>query len=694
LPWQFLHRGKTTDFVHRLNTQATEIFWDDLKTIVDFVFIAMHGRFAEDGILQGVLELLQIPYLGSKVLASALSMDKIIQKKMLSVAGIAVPRHSIITAREISQLSPATLLQKLQEHQLSLPLIVKPRHEGSSLGVSCIERLEDLFDAVLRSAYVHSGVVQDVLIEEKIEGMEFSCIVITDYKTGALIPLMPTEILANESIGFFDYQQKYMPGNVTQFTPGRCAAEAIAHIQKTAVFVMQVLEMQTIARIDGFLTSDNRVIIIDPNSLSGMGPASFLFKQAAEHGMSHTALINHLIETELESYGMLQAIIAKEEAEVNQPRLKVAVLMGGASAEKEISLESGRNVVYKLSRQKYEVVPLFVDDQLQLYKMTEKLLVSGSTAEIQQQVVPQDKIRWHELPRIADFVFIGLHGGAGENGCVQGMLEMIGVPYNGSGVLASALCMNKHKTNNFLRSQGFCVPSNILIKKKAWQQDQRAIIDTIMNQFSFPVIAKPADDGCSFLVSKIKSKQELIEAVDTIFKLKSAVLIEEYITGIELTVGVLGNEHPQALPASQAVAAADVLSIEEKFLPGAGENQTPAALPAGVMRLVKETIEEVYKTVECRGYARIDCFYQTTEQSPTKSERIVILEINTLPGLTPATCFFHQAAEIGLKPADVMEQIITFGLQQHQETRKENLSDSLAIASSNSSLKHKKKELQ
>jgi UDP-N-acetylmuramate--alanine ligase len=262
-----------------------------------------------------------------------------------------------------------------------------------------------------------------------------------------------------------------------------------------------------------------------------------------------------------------------------------------------------------------------------------------------------------------------LHGGEGENGCVQGTLEMLGIPYNGSSVLASALCMDKYKTSTFLRSQGFDVPANHLIDKKAWQLDQKKEIATLnktVASVNGTFIVKPHDDGCSVLVHKVRNEQELINAVDAIFADgKSHALVEEYVQGMELTVGVIGNSHPQALPPSQAVSAGEILSIEEKFLPGAGENQTPAPLAKEILTFVRKTIEEVYAALNCKGYSRIDCFYQNAKLSPTGFDRLVILEVNTLPGLTPATCIFHQAAEIGLKPMDFMDLIVELGFEEH-----------------------------
>lgn len=298
LPWMFLHRGKTTDFEHRLEKEAQEITWDSLKMLVDFIYIALHGRYGEDGTLQGFLEVLKIPYLGSKVFASALGMHKAMQKDFLHAAGVDVPRGFVVRVSEID---------KFERQDLLFPLIVKPLQEGSSLGVSKVHSVQELQPALIKASTVQTGMKQDVLIEECIEGMEFSCIIITDYLTGNLIALPPTEIELEKATGIFDYEQKYMPGRATKHTPARCAPEQIILIQAVCKKVFAILGFENFARIDGFLTADGRVVITDPNSFSGMSPSSYAFLQAAEIGMSHAGLINHLIETELHTYG-LQAL--------------------------------------------------------------------------------------------------------------------------------------------------------------------------------------------------------------------------------------------------------------------------------------------------------------------------------------------------------------------------------------------------
>lgn len=682
LPWVFLHRGKTSDFEYRLKNEATTISWDALKETIDFMYIALHGRYGEDGVLQGLLEVLHIPYVGSKVLASALGMHKGMQKKVLSAAGVSVPTGIVVPKHEIKT------NVSINKSELHFPLIVKPVQEGSSCGVTKVVKEEDFIEALQKASYVNQQYAQDVIVEKYIEGMEFSCIIITDYKTGELIALPPTEIVLEKESSLFDYEQKYMPGRATKHTPARCSEHYLESIKTICKKVFVTLGFENFARIDGFLKQDGEVVITDPNSFSGMSPSSYAFLQAAEIDMSHTALINHLVATELHAYGMLQnslIVQEKESAHMDNKKIRSAVLLGGASHEKEISLESGRNVSYKLSPQKYEITTLFVTSDLQLYAIPAKLLVRNTTGEIQDALTSDMKVLWNDLPTLFDFVFIALHGGAGENGSVQGMLEMLGVPYNGSSVLTSALCMDKFKTNQFLRTQGFEVPHHYLLSRSEFENtdpsldtsvfallhrtlEMSGLTESTINPLIFPLIVKPHDDGCSVMVKKVNTGEELSHACREIFENgKEHVLIEECIQGMELTVGVIGNHAPVALPPSEAISAGGILSIEEKFLPGAGENQTPARLPNAKLRLVQDVMEKVYTEVGCKGYVRIDCFYQTAEQSPTGNERVVILEINSLPGLTPATCLFHQAAEIGIKPMDFIDLIVQLGFEQHTQ---------------------------
>lgn len=653
MPIHFLHRGKTSDFEHRLEAEAEPVAWDALKQIIDFMYIAQHGRYAEDGSIQGFLEILGIPYFGSKVFSSALSMDKVMQRTFLKSANIDVPNAVIVEPYDKNISTPP----------FGFPCIVKPCHEGSSLGITVVKNEHELQSAIIKARTITPGIQQKVLIEEYVRGMEFSCIVITDYAKKTLLPLPPTEIVLNEGSDFFDYEQKYMPGKTLKRTPARCTKEAEQRIKDTCLRVMSALSIHNLGRIDGILTHDNRVVIIDPNTFSGMDPASLAFLQAAEINMSHTQFINHLIATELHTYTMLKnAENLKHDTKITDAKkMRVGILLGGQSNEKEISLASGRNVIYKLSPQKYAAIPLFLSSNLELFCIDQRLLVRNTTAEIEAELTSSMKISWQDLPNLIDFAFVALHGGHGENGSIQGLLETLGIPYNGSGVLASALCMDKWKTKQVLKEHGIPVPAGVLIEAKEWHNDPEK-----HGLPPFPLIVKPHDDGCSVMVAKVTNASALKKAINEVFGAgKNAVLIEECIEGLELSVGVVGNSICRALPPSMTVAQAGVLSIEEKFLPGAGENQTPAPIPATATTLVLKTIEDTYKVTGCAGYARIDCFYQSAAMSPTKTDRVIVLELNTLPGLTPATCLFHQAAEWGLRPMEFIDLIIQLGLELH-----------------------------
>ncbi len=661
LPWSFLYRGKIADFEHRLEKEAQKIVWDDLPGLIDFAYIAMHGKFAEDGRLQAVLELFKIPYLGTKIFGSALGMNKCLQNSYLKMHNIKTPQGFAMTVDQVNHATLDDVLQLMKEVEINFPVVVKPQAEGSSFGVFVVYSAENLLDTLKKSCFITSSTGQDIMIEEKLEGMEFNAILMTDYVTGEIFALPPTEIMLKDGCDIFDYHHKYMPGAANKRTPAQCSPQDLQRIKDTCVATMRALEFCNIARIDGFLTKDGDVVILDSNPISGMAPSSFVFRQAAEIGMGHGQVINHLIKTELKQYHMekinsIQQIVQKK---------RIAVLLGGPSNEKEISLESGRNVCYKLSDQKYEVIPIFVDSAMQLYKISQKLLVSTSTQEILANLDKNMLVAWSDLKKNADFVFIALHGGPGENGIVQGTLEMLELPYNGPSVFASALCMDKYKTGNFLRSLGFDTPKSFLLSKDDFENKNFTELHSFLKTIKYSCIIKPHDDGCSVLVSAPKNQEEIFADLQNLFQTKNFALIEERIVGMELTVGVLGNHNPQALAPSESLSRGNVLSSEEKFLPGAGENQTPARLALEDIALVKSVVRDAFVAMRCQGYSRIDCFFQNEMQSPTGKKRVVILECNTLPALTPATCLFHQAAEQGLRPMELLDQIIEFGFQAH-----------------------------
>ena len=209
-----------------------------------------------------------------------------------------------------------------------------------------------------------------------------------------------------------------------------------------------------------------------------------------------------------------------------------------------------------------------------------------------------------------------------------------------------------------------------MLHKRSWKDN--------LEKIELPSIVKPHDDGCSVLVALARTQEDLVEHLQTIFAEREYALVEKLIEGMELTVGVIGNEKPHALVPSEAVSQGDILSMEEKFLPGAGENQTPARLHETALTFVRKELEKMYAALGCKGYVRIDCFYQTAEQSPTGEQRVIFLECNSLPALTPATCLYHQAAEEGMRPFDLLDKIIALGFEEHPKEKIVTVEEALA----------------
>lgn len=588
---------------------------------------------------------------------------------------------------------------------------------------------------------------EQVLFEAFLNGKEFSCIVIED-QFGEPIALPPTEIIKASDV--FDYRAKYLPGISRKVTPIDLPQEQIDAIRSECERLYLDLNFGVYARIDGFIDKeDNKVKIYlnDPNTTSGMLPSSFFFHQAAEIGLNPSQFLTYIIHTSLnvrlktgrwldrfrKTIDDLDAALAAQRHGVIE-RKRVAVLMGGYSTERHISVESGRNVYEKLSSSgAYEAFPVFVtgnDTSHQLYKLPINYMLKDNADDIKEKVLAYYKVHpvieeireraegitkrfagevlhkpteitYPELARQADAVFIALHGRPGEDGQVQKRLEKVGLPYNGSGPTSSGITINKYETNEILRKAGFHVAGHTLLYKKDWLLNRDKKIQEIETAFPYPFIAKPSDDGCSSAVKKIKNREQLIAFTETMFRerlgfdpahsavlglapneefpQKEVYLIETLIEKgeaqhfLEVTGGMLthmqadGSIRYEVFEPSETLASGEVLSLEEKFLAGEGQNITPARFspdPAErnrISALVKETLGQVAKTLQVEGYCRIDAFVHIYADGSVKTS---IIEINSLPGMTPATCIFHQSAINNYKPAEFIEAILKYGAKR------------------------------
>lgn len=658
LPWQFIYRGKISDFQNRLETEAKSIRWEDLPHLIDYACLALHGFLGEDGNIQGLLTILGIPFSGSSLLANAISVNKHFVNTLLS-------HHNINTPEEIIKKKDSPIQEEIYNfYENNKKIIIKPNQEGSSLGITIIESKNDLENAIYKAENIHSEYTQDVVLQKYIEGQEFSIIAIEENNRWNIF--QPTEIVKDKD-PIFSYNQKYLPGSAIKYTPGRISDALVQRIKNIVLEIIRIIKPNDIIRIDGIIESkSNQIYIIDINPFPGTAPSSFVFLQGALAGLSPIDIINIIIDNGLKRHYKNKTIQNSKNANhfdqsILEKKIRIGVLLGGNSNEKEISLESGRNVYYKLSKRFFDAIPIFVTSKNDYYKISLSQIVKDTTHEIESTLDASQKILLSDFDHLFDFIFIGLHGGEGENGILQKKLEDIKIPYNGSDSRTSSLCMNKTKTLDILDTQELYTTERIIITKDT-KNFNKKYLSYLLEKYK-KIIIKPNDDGCSSFVSITDTLAETLNAIDKFFRTshKKECLVEGALDGIELTVGVIGNhENITCLPITQTVKSATILSLEEKFLPGAGENITPAPFDQQTTNHIKEQIKKCYRALGCKGYSRIDCFWMP------KEKKLVFIECNTLPALTPATCLFHQASELGMTPVDLINYIVYLGFLEHK----------------------------
>jgi D-alanine-D-alanine ligase len=315
-------------------------------------------------------------------------------------------------------------------------------------------------------------------------------------------------------------------------------------------------------------------------------------------------------------------------------RVRVGVLMGGPSPEHEISLASGRRVVEAMNPARFEAVPCEVPR-------------SGA---------------WFP-PLDLDIAFIAMHGPYGEDGTIQGLLEFAGIPYTGSGVLASALALDKRRSRQLFGFNGIPTPGYLTVERSGYQARDASLVSEIRQTLGFPCVVKPNAQGSSIGVSIVHEPDELGRALDAAFALDEMVLIEEYLRGTELTCAVLDDidrAGPTALPLVEIVPKREFFNYDAKYTPGASEEICPARLPVGALWRAQSAAVRAYRVLGCAGFGRIDLFVREAD--------VVVLEVNTIPGLTEGSLFPKAAEAAGIGFQSLVERLIETAQRRPRRT--------------------------
>src|SRR3989344_4581184 len=318
---------------------------------------------------------------------------------------------------------------------------------------------------------------------------------------------------------------------------------------------------------------------------------------------------------------------------MTKKKLKVALIFGGTSQEREVSLESGKTVAHYLNKSKYDLIPVEISSD-------GKWLISSGTikqieADTKTQKVPSNRavvpIDPGSVSKV-DVAFLALHGPGGEDGTIQGILESLGIKYTGSGVLASALAMDKAKTKRMVASEGILVAPHIILTKSEYKKNPKKYISKLHGK----IVIKPNQIGSSIGVTISADKNEIKKGIKSAFKHDSSVIIEPFIKGREFTVPILGNNNPEALPVNEIV---------------------PAPIDKALASQLQQIALDVHILLGCRGVTRSDFIV-------TEKGQIYFLEINTIPGMTENSLVPKAARVVGMSYTQLLDKLIDLALDK------------------------------
>jgi len=342
---------------------------------------------------------------------------------------------------------------------------------------------------------------------------------------------------------------------------------------------------------------------------------------------------------------------------------KVAVLFGGKSTEHDVSIVSGTSVISNLDKDKYEIYPIYIDKLGEFYKYTKNVYdinvmkIGESIKEI--EIIPNV----FSYLKTFDVIFPVLHGSHGEDGTIQGMLELLNIPYVGCKVLSSGLCMDKVYTKVILDKAGIEQAKSIFIKKYEDKYvyvynnfneivlTKNELLNKIKENFGFPVFVKPSNSGSSVGVNKCNFNN-FIEFLEYAFKFDKKVLVEECICGREVECAVLGDEDLIISDVGEVLAAGEFYSFDSKYNNNTSTTVIPAEVDEYIVNNIKYNAKKAYKACGCSGLSRIDFFIED------KTNRIILNEINTLPGFTEISMYPKLIENIGISYSELLDKLI------------------------------------
>jgi D-alanine-D-alanine ligase len=355
-------------------------------------------------------------------------------------------------------------------------------------------------------------------------------------------------------------------------------------------------------------------------------------------------------------------------------RVRVAILMGGPSPERDVSLASGLQVLQAIDPTRYDAFPYEITREGKFLPRPDLLQLAGAAgappqvghvpAAAESTALAAHRIEDAVGDGTVDVAFIALHGPYGEDGTIQGLLQLLGIAYTGSGVLASALAMDKLRSRQVGVANGLPFPAFVVVDGGGWPDNQAEVRSRVAKELKFPCVVKPNAQGSSIGVTIVRGADGLVPAVEEALQYGEVVLVEEYLRGTELTCAILEDPAtgiPAALPLIEIVPNADFFDYRAKYTAGASEEIIPARVPAALARQAQQLAMRAHRALGCEGMSRVDMF--------ARGGKILLLEVNTIPGLTPGSLLPKAAAAAGIDFSELVNRIIGNALRRKRGSR-------------------------
>lgn len=365
-------------------------------------------------------------------------------------------------------------------------------------------------------------------------------------------------------------------------------------------------------------------------------------------------------------------------------KIRVGLVFGGRSGEHEVSMLSASSVIDAIDKNRFEVIPVYISREgkwlppassEKALRMGKEEAAASSVAIIGDPTLSGlIEVREGEAPSTAkgpgrvDVLFPLLHGTYGEDGTVQGLLELANIPYVGAGVMASAVGMDKEIMKDVFRVKGLPVVEYLMVKRVEWEKDAAQATKRIEERIAYPCFVKPVNLGSSVGISKAHNREELMEAVNLAAKFDRKILIEAGVNAREIECGVLGNDEPIASVPGEVIPKKEFYDYEAKYFDDQTELVIPADIPPETAALVRQMAIRSFKAVDCAGLARVD-FFLTRD-----THKLYVNEINTIPGFTKTSMYPRLWQASGISYSELIDRLLELAIERHRDKNRSRTS--------------------